>query len=58
MLQYVIPVTVNCSIVLLMMGTASTRNMQRPCNKTKILSLHLVGYSYTYRSLVCINYTV
>jgi hypothetical protein len=27
MLEYVIPVNINCSIVLLMMGTASTRNM-------------------------------
>jgi hypothetical protein len=49
---YVIQVTVNCSTVLLMMGTAGTRNMYRSWNKTKILSLHLVGYSITYLSSI------
>jgi hypothetical protein len=31
-----------------MMDTAGTQNMQRSCNKTKVLLLHLLGYSYTY----------
>jgi hypothetical protein len=44
---YVIPMTANCNIELLMMGTAGIRKMYRSWNKTNIIQLHLIGYSYT-----------
>jgi hypothetical protein len=48
---YVIPVTANCSIALLMMGTAGIRNMYISCNETKICWLHL----WTYNMLIYVK---
>jgi hypothetical protein len=49
MLQYVVPVTVNCSYCTSDDGCGECpKHVELSCNKTKILLLHLVVYLCTY----------